>query len=203
LQSVQGNRGVRRLTGRPSKTSHEPARTTIPQRPRQEALDGGEQAVADARRAAHFPKGNIFREDRPPVPAEALRETIVNAVIHRDYSRSASYVAIAVFDDRIEVRSMGDFPTGISAAMLSQEHPSVLRNPLIAGAFHRTGAVEVWGSGTNRVIGACRRYGIAPPEYSEMGGVVTVTFRTDATLQPEPAPDGHQAGTKSGPSSSP
>lgn len=126
--------------------------------------------------AARFPKGSIFREDRLPVPAEALRETIVNAVIHRDYSRAASYVAIAVFDDRIEVRSVGDFPTGINAAMLSQQHPSVLRNPLIAGAFHRTGAVEVWGRGTNRVIDACRAYGIAAPAYSEMAGVVTVTF---------------------------
>ena len=127
--------------------------------------------------AARFPKGSIFREDRLPVPAEALRETIVNAVIHRDYSRASGYVAIAVFDDRIEVRSVGEFPTGIHAALLSQEHLSVQRNPLMAGAFHRTGAVEVWGRGTNRVIDACKAYGIAPPEYAQTGGVVTVTFR--------------------------
>lgn len=92
--------------------------------------------------AAHFPKGSMFREDRQPVPAEALREVILNAVMHRDCSRASSYVAIAVFDDRIEVRSVGDFPTGIRAEMLSGDHPSILRNPLIAGAFHRTGAVE-------------------------------------------------------------
>jgi len=134
--------------------------------------------------AARFPKGSIFREDRLPVPAEALRETIVNAVIHRDYSRSAGYVAIAVFDDRIEVRSVGDFPTGIDAAMLSQEHLSVQRNPLMAGAFHRTGAVEVWGRGTNRVIDACKAYGIAPPEYVQASGVVTVTFRVAAKQEP-------------------
>jgi ATP-dependent DNA helicase RecG len=149
--------------------------------------------------AARFPAGSIFREDRLPVPAEALRETIVNAVIHRDYSRAASYVAIAVFDDRIEVRSVGDFPTGISAAMLSREHPSVLRNPLIAGAFHRTSAVEVWGRGTNRVIDACRAYGIAPPEYSEVAGVVTVTFNVAVSPQGQ-APSRHQAGTKRVPS---
>jgi len=133
--------------------------------------------------AAHFPKGSIFREDRLPVPAEALRETIVNAVIHRDYSRPAGYVAIAVFDDRIEIRSVGDFPTGIDAAMLSQEHLSVQRNPLMAGTFHRTGAVEVWGRGTNRVIDACKAYGIAPPEYVQASGVVTVTFRV--AVKPE------------------
>jgi ATP-dependent DNA helicase RecG len=127
--------------------------------------------------AARFPKGSIFREDRLPVPADALREVIINAVIHRDVSRAASYVAIAVFDDRIEVRSVGDFPTGIRAELLSKAHPSILRNPLIAGAFHRTGAVEVWGRGTNRVIEVCRAYGIAPPEFTDEAGVVTVTCK--------------------------
>jgi ATP-dependent DNA helicase RecG len=148
--------------------------------------------------AARFPKGSILREDRLPVPAEALREVILNAVMHRDYSRASSYVAIAVFDDRVEVRSVGDFPTGIRAEMLSGDHPSILRNPLIAGAFHRTGAVEVWGRGTNRVIDACRAYGIAPPEFSEQAGVVAVTFR--ATVGPEVAkgPSWDQAATKPG-----
>lgn len=137
--------------------------------------------------AARFPKGSLFREDRLPVPADALREIIINAVIHRDYSRASSYVAIAVFDDRIEVRSVGDFPTGIRAEMLAKEHPSILRNPLIAGAFHRTGAVEVWGRGTNRVIEACRARGVAPPEFSEQAGVVTVTFK--AAVVPKAAAD--------------
>ncbi len=133
--------------------------------------------------AAHFPKGSIFREDRQPVPAEALREVILNAVVHRDLARASSYVAIAVFDDRIEVRSTGGFPDGISAEMLSSDHPSILRNPLIAGAFHRTGVVEVWGRGTNRVIDACRAQGAAPPEFSEQAGVVTVTFKADVVPQ--------------------
>lgn len=62
--------------------------------------------------AARFPKGSIFREDRQPVPAEALREAIINAVIHRDLSLASGYVAIAVFDDQIEVRSVGELPFG-------------------------------------------------------------------------------------------
>ena len=148
--------------------------------------------------SARFPKGSILREDRLPVPAEALREVVINAVIHRDVSRAASYVAIAVFDDRIEVRSVGDFPTGIRAELLSKEHPSILRNPLIAGAFHRTGAVEVWGRGTNRVIEACRAYGIAAPTFTDEAGVVTVTFK--AAVMPfagGEAPSRHQVGAKS------
>ena len=148
--------------------------------------------------AARFPKGSILREDRLPVPADALREVILNAVIHRDFNRAASYVAIAVFDDRIEVRSVGDFPAGIRAEMLSKEHPSILRNPLIAGAFHRTGAVEVWGRGTNRVIEACRAHGIAPPEFTEEAGVVTVTFRVAVVPEAAQGPSRDQVGTKSG-----
>ena len=60
--------------------------------------------------AERFPKGAINREDRMRVPAEALREIVLNAVIHRDMSNPSSYVAIAVFEDRIEIHSIGDFP---------------------------------------------------------------------------------------------
>ncbi|MFT4099640.1 MAG: ATP-binding protein [Burkholderiaceae bacterium] len=151
--------------------------------------------------SARFPKGSILREDRLPVPAEALREIIINAVIHRDASNPSSYVAIAVFDDRIEIHSIGSFPTGIRAELLSQEHRSIPRNPLLAGAFHRTGAIEVWGRGTNRVIDACRAYGIADPTFAEVSGAVTVTFKAEVVAEAKGlVPSGHQAGTKLAPS---
>ncbi len=129
--------------------------------------------------AARFPRGSVFREDRQPVPPEALREAIINAVIHRDLSLASGYVAIAVFDDRIEVRSVGELPFGLRAEQLAEEHPSRPRNPDLAGAFHRTGAIEVWGRGTNRVIEACRAWGIEPPTFKVDMGVTTVTFRAD------------------------
>jgi ATP-dependent DNA helicase RecG len=148
--------------------------------------------------SARFPKGAINREDRLPVPAEALREIVINAVIHRDLSNPSSYVAVAVFDDRIEIHSIGDFPTGIRAELLTQEHRSVPRNPLVAGAFHRTGAIEVWGRGTNRVIEACRAYGIAEPTFTEGSGAVTVTFKAAVVAGAgDLVPGGHQVGTKS------
>jgi ATP-dependent DNA helicase RecG len=128
---------------------------------------------------ARFPKGEIFREDRFPVPLEALREILLNAVMHRDYSSASGYVAIAVFDDRIEISSYGRLPTGITVKQLSSEHRSYPVNPLIAGAFHRTGAVEIWGRGTNRVIAACKAHGAAPPVFHEQQGFVVVTFRAE------------------------
>jgi hypothetical protein len=119
--------------------------------------------------------------------------------IHRDFSRASSYVSIAVFDDRIDVRSVGEFPQGIRAEMLSREHPSIRSNPLIVDAFHRTGAVEVWERCTNRVIEACQAHGIAPPEFKQEGGVVTVTFRVPFVLGSIEAPSQPQAGTMSAP----
>jgi ATP-dependent DNA helicase RecG len=126
---------------------------------------------------ARFPRGQIFREDRFPVPLDALREILLNAVMHRDYTDPGGYVAIAVFDDRVEIRSFGRLPTGITVKQLSGRHDSKPVNPLIAGAFHRTGAVEIWGRGTNRVIAACREHGAAPPLFQERGGFLIVTFR--------------------------
>lgn len=126
---------------------------------------------------ARFPKGQIFREDRFPVPPDALREILLNAVMHRDYSHGSGYVAIAVFDDRVEIVSYGRLPTGITVNQLSGKHDSKPVNPLIAGAFHRTGAVEVWGRGTNRVIAACKKHGAAAPTFQERQGFLAVTFR--------------------------
>lgn len=131
---------------------------------------------------ARFPKGQIFREDRFPVPLDALREILLNAVMHRDYSHYSGYVAIAIFDDRIEISSYGCLPTGVTVKQLSGKHRSTLVNPLIAGAFHRTGAVEVWGRGTNRVIAACKAHGAAPPIFEEQQGFVVVTFPAEMVV---------------------
>jgi len=146
--------------------------------------------------AAHFPEGEVFREDRLPVPADALREIVLNAVMHRDYSVANSYVAIAVFDDRIEVRSVGGLPQGITAEELSGPHRSIPRNPLIAEAFHRTGAVEIWGRGTNRVIEACERHGVEAPSFEERSGALFVTFR--AQIGPTASRDGSAAAAATG-----
>ncbi len=130
---------------------------------------------------ARFPSGEIFREDRFPVPPGALREILLNAVIHRDYSDYSGYVAIVIFDDRIEIRSWGRLPNGITVEQLSGRHGSKPVNPLIAGAFHRTGAVEVWGRGTNRVIAMCEKHGAAPPVFEERQGFLIVTFNAAIT----------------------
>lgn len=144
-----------------------------------------------------FPEGRIERQDRLAIPPAALREIILNAVIHRDYSDPAGYVAVAIFDDRVEIQSIGRLPAGVSVESLTGPHLSRLRNPLIAAAFHRTGAVEVWGRGTNRVIDECRSYGLEAPEFREESGAVVVTFRAEIAVIAHEEPRKHQVGTMS------
>ena len=140
-------------------------------------LDRTLPLAARFQKMTRYDAAQIPREDRLPIPPAAMREILLNAVIHRDYADYGGHVAIAVFDDRVEFRSTGRLPAGITISDLSRNHRSHLRNPLIANTFHRTGAVEIWGRGTNEVIAACRAYGIEPPTFSEQEGTLTVTFR--------------------------
>lgn len=147
----------------------------------------------------HFPlpgkivPGKLQRVDIPLIPPDAMREILVNALIHRDYSIAGGAVFLAIYDDRVEVASTGTFPTGIRPEMLSREHPSVLRNPIIAEVFFRAGLIEKWGRGTNRVIAMCRAAGVRPPEFAESAGAATVTFRVPVgqTVKPHETP--HEA----------
>jgi len=131
----------------------------------------------------HFPlpgkivPGRLQRVDTPLIPPDAMREILVNALIHRDYSIAGGAISLAIFDDRVEVWSAGSYPTGITPDMLTRRHLSVLRNPIIAGLFYGVGLIEQWGRGTNRVIEMCRKAGIAPPVFEEVGPFAVVTFR--------------------------
>ena len=89
----------------------------------------------------HFPMpakivpGQLRRVEAPLIPVDAMREILVNALIHRDYSIAGGAISLAIFDDRVEVWSAGTYPTGITPGMLTRKHLSVLRNPTIANLF--------------------------------------------------------------------
>ena len=131
----------------------------------------------------HFPlpgrvePGRLQRVDRPLLPPDAMREILVNALIHRDYSIAGGAVSLAIFDDRVEVWSAGRYPAGITPESLTGAHPSVQRNPIIAEVFYRAGLIEKWGRGTNRVAEMCRSAGIAAPAFAEIAGAAVATFR--------------------------
>lgn len=119
------------------------------------------------------------RVDTPLIPPDAMREILVNALIHRDYSIAGGAVSLAVFDNRVEIWSAGTYPAGITPDMLTRDHPSVQRNPIIADVFYRAGLIERWGRGTNRVIEMCRTANVRPPEFQEIGHAAVVTFRVN------------------------
>jgi len=155
----------------------------------------------------HFPlpgkivPGKLQRVDTPLIPPDAMREILVNALIHRDYSIAGGAISLAIFDDRVEVWSAGTFPTGITPEKLSKSHQSVQRNPLIADVFYKTGLIEKWGRGTNRVIEMCVEAGIAPPKFEEITGAAVVTFKVNVRgPQQTAAQAAGQLGTESVPS---
>lgn len=121
--------------------------------------------------------------------------------MHRDYSHYSGSVAIVIFDDRIEIQSYGRLPNGVTVEQLSGPHLSRPTNPLIAEAFHRTGAVEIWGRGTNRVIEMCEKHGATQPVFEERQGFVVVTFKAEIGTETGKAwgvPKGHTRGQTRG-----
>lgn len=120
--------------------------------------------------------GNLYREDRPKYPPRATREALANAFCHRDYSEAGGAVAVALYDDRLEISNPGRLPFGQTPEQLQQPHPSRPWNPLVAGVFYRAGIIERWGTGTTNMIAWCREGHTPPPTWSEWPGAVVVTF---------------------------
>lgn len=120
--------------------------------------------------------GQLSRQDRPLYPILALREALVNAICHRDYSIAGGAVSIAVFEDRLEIASTGRLPQGISVADLKRDHYSQPRNPLIADLFYRRGLIELWGRGTQGMVRLCVEAGCPEPQFEERAGEFVVRF---------------------------
>jgi len=126
--------------------------------------------------ASRIVPGRMRREDRPQYPPEALREAVVNALCHRDYSEAGASIGIAIFDDRLEVWSWGRLPRDLTPEKLRVDHASVRRNELIADAFYRRGYNEKWGRGTQKIIRLCREGKLPEPDFLERSGEVGVRF---------------------------
>lgn len=114
-------------------------------------------------------------------PLEALREAIVNALVHRDYDiRSPVYIKI--YDDRLVITNPGGLIEPLTIEDLEKEHPSVLRNPNIANIFYLAGYIEKWGIGTLKMIDECKKQGLPPPKFSVEKGMFSVEFKKEYTL---------------------
>ena len=123
---------------------------------------------------------------RSEIPYKVIREAIVNAVAHRDYSSNAS-VQVSVFLDRVEVRNPGGLPAGWTLDRLRHPHTSVPRYPLIIKPLFLTHYAEQAVTGTLDMITLSRKAGIPDPDFEQQGDefVVTIwrTWLTDAVMK--------------------
>jgi ATP-dependent DNA helicase RecG len=134
--------------------------------------------------AGRIEPGLFERVDEPLFPLLALREALVNAVCHRDYSIAGGAISLGIYDDRLEIWSDGTLPFHLRVEDLKRDHRSRPRNPLIADVFYRRGLVERWGRGTQKIVELCVRAGHPEPEFLEEAGAVGVRFIPSGYIAP-------------------
>ena len=114
----------------------------------------------------------------PELPAQAVREAIVNAVVHRDYTSTGS-VQVMLFKDRLEVWNPGRLPQGMTIDKLSGVHASRPVNPVLANPVYLTGYIEQMGTGTTDIIERCEKAGLRTPEFYQDEDFRTILWRPE------------------------
>jgi len=131
----------------------------------------------------HLNYGGIIkglrREDALEIPEFILRELIINAVTHRDYSVTGATINIAIFDDRIEFNSPGGLPSGVTPQNIKDK--SVIRNKIIADYLHNMKYIEKFGLGWDKIITLAEKHGIAIPEIQNLDSAVKVIVKRKYT----------------------
>ena len=115
-----------------------------------------------------------------PVPMPALREAVLNAVVHKDYACGIP-IQISVYPDRLMIWNPGELPPDWTLEKLLDKHASIPFNPDVANVFFRTGMIESWGRGIERIMEACREAGTPEPkiQYEYTGLWVVFPYRSE------------------------
>ena len=121
----------------------------------------------------------LTRKDIWDYPLEAIREALLNAVIHRDYFKYNVQTQIKIFNDWIWFFNTGGLPDGITLEQLKTTHPSVARNPLIVHIFYLAGLIEEYGSGIGRIMDTLKKANLPEPEFKEEFAGFSLYMRKD------------------------
>ncbi len=122
---------------------------------------------------------DLRRKEIWDYPLDALREALLNALIHRDYFDASGDIMVRVHDNRIIISNPGELPAGMTVDELKVKgHRSVPRNPLMAKVLYYSGLIEKWGTGTTRMIEVCRENGLPEPEFESGKGWFEISFST-------------------------
>jgi len=116
----------------------------------------------------------MHRIEKGEYPVAALREMILNALVHRTYMGAA--IQIRVYDDKLSIWNEGTLPQGLDIESLKVEHNSRPRNPKIADACFKSGYIDSWGRGTLKIINSCKEAELPEPEIIEKDGGVQVSI---------------------------
>ena len=140
--------------------------------------------------------GKIYPEDRWEYPLEAIREALVNAVIHRDYAASRADIKVAIYDDMLEITSPGPLPDTLPVEELGTGR-SEIRNRVLAPIFKDLKLIEAWGSGIQKMRQELADYPEIKLVLKEAGHVFQVQFvKKDSISQSGSDQNGDQIGTK-------
>jgi ATP-dependent DNA helicase RecG len=120
----------------------------------------------------------LSRIETNEYPEVALREVLLNAVAHKDYAGCIP-IQISVYPDKIMIWNMGKLPENWTIDTLQQKHSSIPHNPDIANAFFRSGYVEAWGRGIEKITELFTAAGLPTPLFSPKGSDFWVTLRKD------------------------
>jgi ATP-dependent DNA helicase RecG len=118
----------------------------------------------------------LLRIEKGEYPVAALREMLLNALVHRNYM--GAMIQIRIYENKLSIWNEGTLPAGITFADLRGNHPSKPRNPIIADVCFKGGYIDAWGRGTLKIITACREAELPEPEMKEeFGGVMITLFK--------------------------
>lgn len=139
-----------------------------------EQIKSAETFLRDNLRKGVTLSGTMARSEQYEYPLEAVRELVVNAVAHRDYSIQGDGIRLYVFADRMEITSPGRLPGPVTIANIKDERFS--RNPALVQVLADLRYIERLGYGVDRVIELTRQHGLPEPVFSETGGGFKVTI---------------------------
>ena len=124
----------------------------------------------------------MHRIEKGEYPVAAIREMLLNALVHRNYMGAP--IQIRVYDDKINIWNEGTLPDGLTLDALKRSHSSRPRNPIIADVCFRGGYIDAWGRGTIKIIDTCKQADLPEPEMKELdGGFIITLFKDNLTSE--------------------
>jgi ATP-dependent DNA helicase RecG len=117
----------------------------------------------------------LQRTDTYEIPVSALREGLINAIIHRDYINRGRDIKVGIYDDIVNIVSPGSLPYNITIEDVFNGR-SEARNRVVAHVFKELNLIEQWGSGINRIITACEELGLQTPKIAEQNDFFDIEF---------------------------